>query len=256
MKKPRLIVAGNWKMNSSLADSTRYLEALGTGLASLPRPLAIDVVIAAPFTLLANCMQTARRTDIQIAAQNVHWADTGAFTGETSCSMLKELGVNWTLIGHSERRQFFGETDVTVRQRAQQAFHQGIRPIICIGETLAEREAGKTEAVVSRQLEAFIEVLPKSGEFAIAYEPVWAIGTGKTATPQQAEEVHAFIRARLKSANLESTPLLYGGSVKPDNFAQLLAQPNVDGALIGGASLVAADFLSMVRTAVSLRDKK
>jgi triosephosphate isomerase len=195
----------------------------------------IDVAVCPPFTSLAVAVQVLAGTDIAVAAQNVHWEPEGAFTGEVSAPMLRELGVYGAIVGHSERRQFFGETDEGVARRARGALDAGLSVIACVGETEAEREAGETEAVLRRQ----VGVLEAEDSLVVAYEPVWAIGTGKTATPEIAQEAHAFIKGLL------DVPVLYGGSVKPDNAVELLAQPDVDGALVGGASLDVESFAAI-----------
>ena len=225
------LMAGNWKMFKGPNDSLAFFdgfEAAGD----------VDVVVCPPFVSL----EAAVGEEWPIFAQNVHWAPEGAFTGEISAGMLIELGVVGTLVGHSERRLYFGETDETVRMRAEAALAAGLAVIACVGETEAEREAGETEAVLRRQ----VEVLPRHDELVIAYEPVWAIGTGRTATPELAQEAHALIKS------LHQTRVLYGGSVKPENAAELLSQPDVDGALVGGASLDPASFSSLCRIAASL----
>jgi len=217
---------------------------------------SVDVVIAPPFTVLAACAHECDGSSVTIAGQNMHAKDDGPYTGEISPSMLKESGCAWVILGHSERRQLFGETDASVAEKVAAAVTAGLVPIACVGETLAEREAGKTLEVVERQVRAFLDVFASTPKaFAIAYEPVWAIGTGKNAGPHEAEEVHAGLRAWLheKHATLaERTRLLYGGSVKPDNAAGLLACPNVDGALVGGASLDPAAFGAIASRAQSL----
>jgi triosephosphate isomerase len=216
----------------------------------------VDLVIAPPFTALAAAAHECDGSGVGIAGQNMHAKAEGAFTGEVSGPMLKESGCTWVILGHSERRQYFGETDGGVADKTTAAFAVGLVPIVCVGETLKEREAGKTLEVVKRQVEAFARVLAREkSTAAIAYEPVWAIGTGKNAGPAEAEEVHAAIRAWLgeKSAELAlRTRILYGGSVKPDNAEGLLACPNVDGALIGGASLDAGSFGAIALTAQAL----
>ncbi len=201
-------------------------------------PDGVDVVLCPPFVSL----EVAVGEEWPIYAQNVHWAEEGAFTGEVSAAMLVELGVQGTLVGHSERRQYFGETDDTVRARAEAALAAGLGVIACVGETESEREAGATESVLRRQ----VAVLPRHERLVIAYEPVWAIGTGRTATPETAQEAHALIKS------LYATAVLYGGSVKPDNAAELLAQPAVDGALVGGASLDPSSFSSICRAAANV----
>jgi len=215
------------------------------------------VVVAPPYTALAAVAQQIDEIaagKVDVAAQNLYPKPDGAFTGEVSAPMLLESGCRWVIIGHSERRQYFGETDASVREKVRAAVDAGLRPIVCLGETLAERESGKTLDIVYRQLEAFTPEIAKNPGFAvIAYEPVWAIGTGKVAGPDQAEEAHTAIRGRLRATDealAERTLVLYGGSVKPENAAKLLACPNVDGALVGGASLEAESFLKIVRAAV------
>ena len=204
---------------------------------------AVDVVVCPPFVSLAAAVQALAGTEIGVAAQNVHWADEGAFTGEISAPMLRELGVYGTIVGHSERRQFFGETDETVVVRIGAAIERGLHVIACVGETEAERDAGETETVLRRQVGAIAEGIPETDDLVIAYEPVWAIGTGKTATPEIAQEAHALVKTIL------DVPVLYGGSVKPDNAGELAAQPDVDGALVGGASLDLESFATICREA-------
>ena len=211
-----MLVAGNWKMFKGPAETVAFLEAFEP-------PGGVEAVVCPPFTSLAAGV--GRGTPIY--AQNVHWAAEGAFTGEVSAQMLLELGVEGAIVGHSERREHFGETDDTVRARCEAALEAGLRVIACVGETGAEREAGETDAVLRRQVAA----IPRDAALVIAYEPVWAIGTGKTATPETAQQAHETIKA------LHDTRVLYGGSVKPENAAELMAQPAVDGALVGGASL-------------------
>ena len=249
----RPLIAGNWKMYHG--------GATGLGLAIDCTQLAervphVDLVIAPPFTALAACSHECEGKRVAIAAQNLHAKDKGAFTGEISGAMLVESGCTWVIVGHSERRQLFGETDAIVAEKTAAALEVDLLPIVCIGETLAERESGQTLTVVARQLRAFLDVLAKSEKaVAIAYEPVWAIGTGKNAGPAEAEEVHAAIRGWLAESSPElaqRTRILYGGSVKPDNAEGLLAAPNVDGALIGGASLDAASFGAIAQAAEKL----
>ncbi|MBN1608501.1 MAG: triose-phosphate isomerase [Polyangiaceae bacterium] len=214
----------------------------------------VDVVVAPPLTVLAAIAHELEGSRVQVSAQNLYPKDEGAFTGEVSAPMLLEAGCKWVIIGHSERRQYFGETDASVAEKVAAAQKAGLRPIVCVGELLPEREAGKTLEVVYRQVDAFSRILGDQPGFGvIAYEPVWAIGTGKVAGPEQAQEVHAAIRQRLtgQSAELASaTRVLYGGSVKPDNAAGLLACQDVDGALVGGASLKVADFAAIIEAAV------
>src|SRR4051794_37619936 len=203
------------------------------------RPADVDVVVCPPDVSLATAVQVLAGTDVAVAAQNVHWENDGPFTGEVSAPMLRELGVYGAIVGHSERRQHFGETDETVAKRARAALAAGLSVIACVGETEAEREAGETEDVLRRQ----VSVLERDENLVVAYEPVWAIGTGKTATPELAQEAHAFIKSLL------DVPVLYGGSVKAGNAADLLGQPDVDGALVGGASLEVDSFLAICRAA-------
>ncbi|MCC6648028.1 MAG: triose-phosphate isomerase [Polyangiaceae bacterium] len=218
----------------------------------LADPRGVSVVVAPPFTALAAVSAELDGSAISVAGQNMHAAGSGAFTGEISAAMLKEAGASWVILGHSERRQLFGETDAGVAEKTGAALAAGLRPIVCVGETLAERDAGRTFDVVLAQVAAVTATLAPSAGHAIAYEPVWAIGTGRNATAAQAEEVHARIRALLAETSValaEATPILYGGSVKPDNAAALLSCPNVDGALVGGASLDSRQFLAIVAAA-------
>jgi triosephosphate isomerase len=223
-----VLVAGNWKMFKGPRETAVFLDAFEP-------PDGVDVVICPPFTSLAAAVGRG----VPVYAQNVHWAPDGAFTGEISAEMLLELGVEGAIVGHSERRQYFGETDDTVRLRCEAALEAGLRVIACVGETEAEREAGETDAVLRRQ----VSVIPRHDALVIAYEPVWAIGTGKTATPELAQEAHETIKAQ------HETDVLYGGSVKPENAAELLSEPAVDGALVGGASLDAGSFETICRAA-------
>lgn len=248
----RPLIAGNWKMYHGGGSGVALAHAVAQGARGLGLGAgAPEIVVAPPFTALAAVSHEVSGSNVEVAAQNLHARAEGAFTGEVSPAMILECGCRWVIIGHSERRQLFGETDAGVLEKVTAALAAKLRPIVCVGETLEEREAGKTLDVVFRQVDAFAGALEAhAGTAAIAYEPVWAIGTGKVAGPDQAEEAHAAIRGRLgeKSAPLaEKTRILYGGSVKPDNAAKLLACPNVDGALVGGASLDAASFLAIVR---------
>jgi triosephosphate isomerase len=249
MANRKYLIAGNWKLN---AGGAAGLE-LAAAVARQTQGARAEVVVAPPYTALAAVAQELAETQVEVAAQNLYPKPSGAFTGEVSAPMLIEAGCKWVIIGHSERRQYFAETDAFVREKTEAAIAAGLKPIVCIGETLPERESDKTLDVVFRQLDAVIEVLAgKPGYGVIAYEPVWAIGTGKVATPEQAQEVHAAIRQRLaqKSAELsETTRVLYGGSVKADNAQQLLGCPDIDGALVGGASLDAAGFAKIALAA-------
>ena len=225
-----MLVAGNWKMFKGPRETVEFLD-------SFEPPAGVDVVVCPPFVSLAAAVGRG----IPVYAQNVHWAPEGAFTGEVSAAMLHEVGVEGAIVGHSERRQYFGETDETVQRRCLAALDAGLAVIACVGETEAERESGETEAVLQRQVAA----IPFHDRLVIAYEPVWAIGTGKTATPQIAQEAHALIKA------VYDTQVLYGGSVKPENAAELMAQSAVDGALVGGASLEPESFAAICRAAVT-----
>jgi triosephosphate isomerase len=246
MKKK--LIAGNWKMNGGLAANEALAKALLGGL-SVP---ACNVAVCAPAPYLAQLQVLLANSEISLGAQDVSAHESGAYTGEVSVAMLKEFGVRYAIVGHSERRQYHGETDAAVAAKAQRALAGGITPIVCVGETLAEREAGKTEEVVKRQLAAVIHANGHCiSEIVVAYEPVWAIGTGKTASPEQAQQVHAVLRAQLRAASdhADRIAILYGGSMNAANAAQLLAQPDIDGGLIGGASLKAPDFLTIIAAA-------
>ena len=245
-------VCGNWKMHKTVTEATALVQELVAGLAGEAR---VQVAVAPPFTALAAVGAALRGSPIELAAQDVHWEPQGAFTGEVSAPMLAEVGVRHGIVGHSERRQFFGETDESVRRKVGALLAAGLRPIVCVGETLAEREGGRTLEVVGRQVRGGLAGLPAEALAALtlAYEPVWAIGTGKTATTAQAQEVHAAIRAILRElggAVADSIRIQYGGSVKPENAAELLSQADVDGALVGGASLKAKDFIAIVKGAL------
>ena len=236
-------------MNGSLADNEALVRALVAGLATAG---GCDAAVAVPAPYLAQVQALVQGSALALAAQDVSQHAAGAYTGEVSAAMLREFGVRYVLVGHSERRQFHSETDADVAAKAQRALASGITPIVCVGETLAEREAGQTEAVVKRQLAAVIHLNGHCiSEVVVAYEPVWAIGTGKTASPEQAQQVHAVLRAQLAAASdkAEHIRLLYGGSMNAANAAQLLAQPDIDGGLVGGASLKAADFQAILAAA-------
>src|SRR6266496_691409 len=246
-------VCGNWKMFKTAGEARDLVRALAPLVAEVAGK--VQVAVAPPFTALAAVVEAARGTRIEVAAQNVHFEAQGAFTGEISAGMLADLGVKHCIVGHSERRQLFGETDEGVRKKAAALLQAGILPIVCVGETLLEREAGRTLEVVSRQVRAALQGLSPAdvARLTVAYEPVWAIGTGKTATTAQAQEVHAALRALLRElagGAADQVRNQYGGSVKADNAAELMAQPDVDGALVGGASLKAPDFSQIVKGAL------
>ena len=231
-----VLIAGNWKMYKGPGATREFLAAFEP-------PAAVDVVICPPFGSLGAGVASGRT----IYAQNVHWAEEGAYTGEVSPPILVELGVAGAIVGHSERRQYFGETDETVARRTVAALNHGLKVIACVGESDEERESGQTELVLRVQVEALADSVGAHEDLVIAYEPVWAIGTGKTATPEIAQEAHAFIKSLL------DVPVLYGGSVKPENAEELLAQPDVDGALVGGASLEVDSFTDICRAAAAIR---
>ena len=243
----RKLVVGNWKMHGSRPANAELLAAL---LAA--RPFGADVAVCVPFVYLNEATATLAGSDLRWGAQDVSAHEQGAYTGEVSAAMLAECGCRYAIVGHSERRAYHAESDQLVAEKAQAALARGVTPVVCVGETLAEREAGHTEEVVKRQLSAVIHQLAHcAAEMVVAYEPVWAIGTGRTASPEQAQAVHAVLRAQLQAATgrAASMKILYGGSVKPDNAATLFAQPDIDGGLIGGASLKAADFIAICRAA-------
>ena len=247
MTKNKLI-AGNWKMNGDLAANEALVRALVAGMGNA----SCTVAVCVPAPYLAQMQQLRAGSKLEIGSQDVSPHDKGAYTGELSAAMLKEFGVRYAIVGHSERRQYHGETDQLVADKAKAALAAGITPIVCVGETLAEREAGKTAEVVKRQMAAVIHTNGHCiSEIVVAYEPVWAIGTGKTATPEQAQEVHALLRAQLKAATTHSdrVHILYGGSMNASNAATLLAQPDIDGGLVGGASLKSTDFLQIIAAA-------
>ncbi len=248
MRRP--MVAGNWKMHKTVAEAQTLAREIRRGL---PAAAAAEVVLAPPYTALQAVARELEGSAIQLAAQDVFWENQGAFTGAISPLMLRDVGCQLVIIGHSERRQYFGDTDATVNKKIKAALAAGLTPIVCIGETLAQREAQETLAVISTQLNAGLLGLTPAevGRLVLAYEPVWAIGTGRTATPVQAQEVHQFIRQWLSnqagSAVADGLRILYGGSVTPDNIADLSRSPDIDGALVGGASLKADSFLRIAR---------
>ncbi len=259
-KKPRGIwVSGNWKMNHGPAATQAYFSELKSLLNGFRPSGALKSLLFPPMLSLTEAKRLGAELGVEIGCQNVNWEKSGAFTGEVSGPMIREIGIEHALVGHSERRQHFGETDETCFKRTASLLAQGFQVMLCIGETRSEREAGQTEAVVLRQLKAVLEHSETpvreylDGRLTLAYEPVWAIGTGLTATPEQAEQAHAFIRQYLSKTfgpqASEKTRILYGGSVTPDNFASLLACPNVDGGLVGGASVQAKSYSALLQTA-------
>ncbi|NLP09117.1 triose-phosphate isomerase [bacterium] len=243
------IVAGNWKMHKTVPQATELAAAIA---AAAPKDGAGEIVVCPPFVNLTAVAGAIKGSSVLLGAQNMHWEEKGAFTGEISAEMLKSAGCRYVILGHSERRQYFGETDVTVNKKIKRALAVGLIPIVCVGETIDQRNAGTTESVVGGQVTGCLADLSaeQAQTLVIAYEPVWAIGTGVTATSEQAQEVHHFIRTLLTKLYSESVAqsvrIQYGGSMKPDNAAQLLAQPDIDGGLIGGASLDAKSFLQIV----------
>jgi triosephosphate isomerase (TIM) len=245
----KTFIAGNWKMNTTLPEAVELARGVVEKVGS-----STDVLVAVcpPYTNLSAVAEVVKGSPVKLGAQDVHWEPKGAFTGKVSCAMLKSVGVEYVIIGHSEQRQYFGETDETVNKKVKAALAAGLLPIVCIGETLEERKGGTMQAVVERQLRGAFKEIPEADALkcTIAYEPVWAIGTGETATPEQAQEAHAFVRSILADVYNEdvaqSIVIQYGGSMKPGNAKELLGQPDVDGGLIGGAALKADDFAGIV----------
>ena len=256
MKKDvrKAIIAGNWKMNQTRPEAKELIEAIKPLVANAEGK--VEVITCVPFTNLETAVNATAGSNVKVGAENVHFEKSGAFTGEISADMLVEVGVEYVIIGHSERRQYFGETDETVNKRTLAALNAGLKPIVCVGELKWERQCNITEEVIARQikLDLWDVTAEQVKNIVIAYEPVWAIGTGLTATPEQAEEVCAFIRAQLAKlydeATAEAVTIQYGGSMNAGNAAELLAKPNIDGGLIGGASLKAPDFNVIVQAAV------
>ena len=252
----RKIIAANWKMNMTLNESDSYLD---TFLLEVAEEKRVDIVLVPPFTTLARVSERLNKIqNVKLGAQNMHWEMGGAFTGEISAPMIRELFARYVIVGHSERRTLFGETDEIVNRKARAAHEASLKPIVCIGETLAERDADKVEQVLETQLRGSLAGLDAKTltDTVLAYEPVWAIGTGRTATPGQAQAAHAFIRKVLAeisdTATAEKVRIQYGGSVKPGNTAELMSQPDIDGALVGGASLVARDFAEIIKITAAL----
>jgi len=250
-KYRKKIVAGNWKMNKTTADAVDLASGIKLDLGEYQD---VDVILCPPFTALQSVGETIANTTIKLGAQNMHWENSGAYTGEISAGMLRDLYCRYVIVGHSERRALFGEDDETVNRKVKAALAATLTPIVCVGETLAQRQAEQTEAVVTSQVRGSLADLGDGlGKVIVAYEPVWAIGTGLTATPEQAQEVHALVRATLAEMGGEEVAstirIQYGGSVKPSNAEGLFAQPDIDGGLIGGASLEARSFVEVVKAA-------
>jgi triosephosphate isomerase len=248
-------IAGNWKLNLSIEEGVSLVQGLAKALAADPRSAQVEVAVAPTFVALHAVSQAAKGSAVGVSGQNAYWEEKGAFTGEISAGFLKNAGAKYVILGHSERRQYFGETDATVNKRLKAVLAQGLVPILCIGETLAERDGGKLEEVLTRQIQGGLEgfTAAQLETLVIAYEPVWAIGTGRTASTAQAQEAHAFVRGVLRKQVgelAEKLRIQYGGSVKPDNAKELLGQPDVDGALVGGASLKLADFSAIIAAAI------
>jgi len=252
----KVVIAGNWKMNKTASEGKALVEVLKPLVADVCSCKA-EIIVCPPFTTLSAVVEAAAGSNIKVGAQNIHWAESGAFTGEISAAMLKETGVEYVIIGHSERRQYFGETNATVNARIKAALAAGLKPIICIGETDAERTGNRTEAVLSEQLAGGLEGLSAAtvADLILAYEPVWAIGTGKTATPEIAEATHKFIRnfiaGKFGAETAEKIVIQYGGSMKPENAAALCSQADINGGLIGGAALKADSFANLVKQAIA-----
>jgi triosephosphate isomerase len=249
----RKVIAGNWKMNNDLSESQNLISHLVSSLSN--EKVNCDVIVCPPFTSLSEASSLLKNSVIKLGAQNMYFEESGAFTGEVSASMLKSAGCQYVILGHSERRTIFGETDQVINKKIKKALQSGLLPIFCVGETLQEREGGVTNDIIKRQVVEGLKDISSDDmkKIIIAYEPVWAIGTGKTATPQQAEDVHAFIRGLVKSLYsneiAENIIIQYGGSVKPDNAKILLSQEDIDGALVGGACLKADSFMGIIKAA-------
>lgn len=249
----RKLIAGNWKMNGSLAFNAELIAGIRSGLSN--QETKADVLVCVPSPYLAQVQNAIKESDIVLGAQDVSQFASGAYTGEVSTSMLADFGCRFVIVGHSERRAYHGETNEVVASKASHAIKAGIVPIVCVGETLAEREDGQTHAVITHQIDAVLQLLSddEAARIVIAYEPVWAIGTGKTATPDMAQEVHALLRQRVALKNAQAAlqvRIVYGGSMKPDNAQLLMNEPDIDGGLIGGAALKADDFLAIIQAAV------
>lgn len=251
-KARKLIIAGNWKMNKTVAESVALVEDLKVELGGVKE---VDILVCPPFTALKPVSDAITNTNIKLGAQNMHWENVGAFTGEICAAMLRDVYCTYVILGHSERRQFFSETDETVNKRLKAALAAHLRPIVCVGETLTERESGATNKVLEKQVRGSLANLTAEeiSDCIVAYEPVWAIGTGKNATPEQAQEAHAFIRgvlAQMFGDIAGKVRIQYGGSVKPANAKELMGQPDIDGALVGGASLQARSFIDIIKNSI------
>jgi triosephosphate isomerase len=257
----KLIIAGNWKMFKTIGEAIEFANGLKRELFAFDWQ-AVDVVVCPVFTALEETAEVLADTGIGLGAQNCHWEKEGAFTGEVSCAMIKDTGAAFVIIGHSERRQYFQETDEQINKKAKAALACGLVPVVCVGETLAQREANRTFAVLEQQVTGGCAGIPAADmeRIIIAYEPVWAIGTGKTATSAQAQEAHAFIRGLLEKIYSSQTAgavrIQYGGSVKPENAAELMKQPDIDGALVGGASLKVDSFTAIIRNSAAVAAHK
>ena len=255
----KLIIAGNWKLNKTSHEAIELVTLLKRELSDI---ISVDIVVCPPATALSDVHDVLTDSNIALGAQNIYWEDSGAFTGEISAPFLKDIGVQFVIIGHSERRQYFGETDETVNKRLAAALKHGLTPIVCVGEILKEREEGRTFEVLEKQCRGGLEGLESKEveKIIFAYEPVWAIGTGKTATPAQAQEAHKFIRALLADLydkdTAQTVRIQYGGSVKPENSAHLMSQPDIDGALVGGASLKAETFSEIIKNSCTVSQKR
>ena len=254
----KVIIAGNWKMNKNITESIDLANGIQRKVFSMD---AVDIVVCPPYTSLSDVREIIATTNVKLGAQDCYWEAEGAFTGEVSCGMLKDVGCDYVIIGHSERRQFFGETNETVNKKAKAVLRAGMKPIVCVGEKLDERKAGKAFEVVKNHVEHSLSGIARQDmlNVVIAYEPVWAIGTGVNATKEQAQEIHKYIRellAKMHDAELaNAVRIQYGGSVKPDNIAELISQPDVDGALVGGASLKADSFSAIVQGCLNIAKK-
>jgi triosephosphate isomerase len=253
-EKRRQYIAGNWKMHKTVAEAREYVQRL---LSRLPMGNGVELAVCPPFTALAATVEALGGSDVKVLAQNMHQEPSGAYTGEVSAPMISELGVNGVLLGHSERRQYFNETDRALQEKVPAALEAGLQPMLCVGETEEEQEAGDTQRKLRHQVQEALEKVPDArlGDVVIAYEPIWAIGTGKVATPEHAQEAIGFIRALVGDRSADAAArvrVLYGGSVKPENAGELLGQPDIDGALVGGASLDPDGLVEIVKAAAAL----